>query len=99
MEYLIVGIAVFFNIAIIKWKFDKARYADASIDASLLILVAFVFSGLSLLSMDVKALLNTLAIILLLVVAYAAFWVLVLALVAYVIYYVHKHTTDLESKS
>lgn len=45
MEYLIVGIAVFFNIAIIKWKFDKARYADASIDASLLILVAFVFSG------------------------------------------------------
>lgn len=45
MEYLIIGIAVFFNIAIIKWKFDKGRTTDASVDATLLVLVTVVFSG------------------------------------------------------
>lgn len=45
MEYLIIGIAVFFNIAIIKWKFDRKQTANAILDGSLLIIVAVVFSG------------------------------------------------------
>lgn len=45
MEYLLIGITVFFNIAIIKWKLNKERYFDAVIDISLLALVMFVFSG------------------------------------------------------
>ena len=45
MEYLIIGIAVFFNIAIIKWKYDRSRYADATLDAALMIGVMFLFSG------------------------------------------------------
>jgi hypothetical protein len=45
VEFAIIGIAVFFNIAIIKWKFDRARYADAILDMSLLILIGAVFSS------------------------------------------------------
>ena len=45
MEFLIVGIAVFFNIAVIKWKFDKRRFADATLDLTLLILVMILFRG------------------------------------------------------
>ena len=45
MEFIIIGVAVFFNIAIIKWKFDRGQVANAVLDASLLILVAIVFSG------------------------------------------------------
>ena len=45
MEYILIGFAVFFNIAVILWKFERARYADATLDAALLIAVAFVFSG------------------------------------------------------
>lgn len=45
MEYILIGITVFFNIAIILWKFEKHRYADASLDATLLVLVALIFSG------------------------------------------------------
>ena len=45
MEYLIIGVAVFFNIAIIKWKYDRRRYADAGLDAALMLGVMFLFSG------------------------------------------------------
>lgn len=45
MEYLIVGICVFLNIAFIKWKFDKARYSDALLDTTLLVGVMYLFSG------------------------------------------------------
>ena len=45
MEYLIIGVAVFFNIAIIKWKYDRRRYADAGLDAALMWGVMFLFSG------------------------------------------------------
>lgn len=45
MEFIFVGIAVFFNIAIILWKFEKGRYPDAVLDSILLFLVAFLFSG------------------------------------------------------
>ena len=45
MEFIFVGFAVFFNIAFVKWKFDRARYADAILDLILLVLVAILFSG------------------------------------------------------
>jgi hypothetical protein len=45
MEYLVIGIAVFFNIAFIKWKFDAERYADAVVDVTLLVGVMWLFSG------------------------------------------------------
>lgn len=45
MEFLIIGIVTFFNIAFIKWKFDRARYADASLDLFLLVIVMLLFSG------------------------------------------------------
>ena len=49
--------------------------------------------------MDIKALLNTIAIILLIAVAYASFWVLVVLLVGYIIYATLRMATDPESKS
>ena len=45
MEFILVGVAVFFNIAFIKWKFDRKRYADVTLDLILLVLVAILFSG------------------------------------------------------
>lgn len=45
MEYLIIGLAVAFNLLIVLWKFQKGRILDAIIDGSLLVLVAMVFSG------------------------------------------------------
>jgi len=45
MELLIIAVAVFLNIAFIKWKFDKQRYADVSVDLVLLIGVMWLFSG------------------------------------------------------
>lgn len=45
MEMLILGAAIFFNIAIVKFKFDRGRIADATLDATLLVAVAVVFSG------------------------------------------------------
>lgn len=45
MEYILIGIAVFFNIVVILWKIDRARYSNATLDAALLVTVAIVFSG------------------------------------------------------
>lgn len=45
MEFILVGVAVFFNIAFIKWKIDRARHADALLDSALLVAVAILFSG------------------------------------------------------
>lgn len=44
-EFIIIGITVFFNIAVVKWKFDHKRYSDAIVDGTLLVLVTLVFSG------------------------------------------------------
>ena len=43
--FIIIGIAVFFNIAVIKWKYDKARYGDAILDFTCLVAVSILFSG------------------------------------------------------
>lgn len=52
MEYLIIGLAVAFNILIILWKFqhkdadgNSDRVLDAILDMSLLGIVTIVFSG------------------------------------------------------
>ena len=45
MEFIVIGVAVFFNIAVIKWKYDKARYADALLDFVCLVAVSILFSG------------------------------------------------------
>ena len=44
-EFIIIGITVFFNIAVVKWKFDHKRYTDAIVDGTLLVAVTMVFSG------------------------------------------------------
>lgn len=45
MEFIFIGIAVFFNVAIIKWKFDRRRNADALLDSALMIGIIILFSG------------------------------------------------------
>lgn len=45
MEFVLVGIVVFFNIAFIKWKFDKNRTGEALLDVTLLVAVMLLFSG------------------------------------------------------
>ena len=45
MEFLIIGIAIAFNIIVILWKFKHSRFLDAILDATLLSIIAFVFSG------------------------------------------------------
>lgn len=45
MEYLVIGVAVAFNLLVVLWKFKKQRMLDAAIDGSLLVAVAIVFSG------------------------------------------------------
>jgi hypothetical protein len=45
LEFAIIGIAVFFNIAVIKWKYDKGRFADATLDFACLVAVSILFSG------------------------------------------------------
>ena len=45
MEFTIIGIAVFFNLAVVKWKIDKERYLDASLDFAALVAITIFFSN------------------------------------------------------
>ena len=45
MAYLVMGIALAFNLIIIKYKLDKDRTLDAVLDAGALILLGIVFGG------------------------------------------------------
>ena len=45
MEFTIIGIAVFFNLAVIKWKIDKERYLDAGLDFAALVAITIFFSS------------------------------------------------------
>lgn len=45
MEFFIIGFAVFFNFMVIKYKFEKKRYADATLDLILLSTISFLFAG------------------------------------------------------
>ncbi len=42
---VVLGITTAINLIIIKWKLEKKRYPDASLDAVLLFLLAWVFGG------------------------------------------------------
>lgn len=45
LVFLILGIVVCFNFVVILRKFRMARWLDATIDASLLTVLSFLFSG------------------------------------------------------
>lgn len=45
MEFLIIGIATFFNFMILKWKFEKERYADLTFDIATLVAISWLFGG------------------------------------------------------
>ncbi len=40
-----VGLATFFNLSIVLWKFKHERYLDASLDLGVLALIGVVFGG------------------------------------------------------
>lgn len=43
--FLIIGLAVAFNCLVIKYKFEKQRWADGVLDLSLLVVLSFLFMG------------------------------------------------------
>lgn len=45
MEYLLFGIMTFFNFAILLSKLQKKQYANAIIDAMIMIIICVLFSG------------------------------------------------------
>ena len=46
MEMLVIGIATFFNLIILKWKFEHERYADLTLDVATLVALSFLFGEL-----------------------------------------------------
>ena len=45
LPILMMGIAVAFNLIIIKMKIERYRYEDASLDSAILVLLGWLFSG------------------------------------------------------
>lgn len=45
LVFAVIGLAVAFNVLIIKVKLERHRYADATLDLSTLILLSWLFSG------------------------------------------------------
>jgi hypothetical protein len=45
MTLLILSIATFFNIVILRWKFEKGRYEDLAVDIVVLITLGLFFGG------------------------------------------------------
>lgn len=45
MEILVLGIIVFFDFAILKWKLEKERYGDFALDLAMLVIVMNFFHG------------------------------------------------------
>ena len=45
MELLVIGLAVAFNCLVIKYKFEKGRWADGILDFFLLVILSFLFMG------------------------------------------------------
>ena len=45
MEYLIIAVATFFNFIILKWKFERERYADLGFDLICLVAISWLFGG------------------------------------------------------
>lgn len=45
MEILFIAVAVFLNFGLLKWKMDKDRWADVSVDVATLLALAWLFGG------------------------------------------------------
>ena len=45
ISILMFGFATMMNLAILKWKLEQDRYTDAALDFSILVLLAWLFSG------------------------------------------------------
>lgn len=45
MEYLILGLALAFNLLVIKEKYQRGRTEDATLDFALLAVITYFFSG------------------------------------------------------
>ena len=45
IQILVIGTAVSFNVLILKLKFEKARYFDAALDITTLVLLSLLFAG------------------------------------------------------
>ena len=45
MEVIAIAIATALNLIIIKWKFEKERYGDASLDILALLALNYMFGG------------------------------------------------------
>ena len=43
--FFIIGIATAFNCLVIKYKFEKQRWADGTLDATLLVVLSLLFMG------------------------------------------------------
>ena len=45
MEAILVGLATAFNFIIIKWKIEKSRAADATLDIGVMVALGWMFGG------------------------------------------------------
>ncbi len=45
MEFILIGLAVAANIIFVLFKYERKRYADATLDLILLVVVAMLFSS------------------------------------------------------
>ena len=45
LPILLMGIAVAFNLIVIKMKIERYRYEDAGLDAAMLVMLGWLFSG------------------------------------------------------
>ena len=45
MELFVIGLAVAFNCLVIKYKFEKGRWVDGTLDFFLLVILSFLFMG------------------------------------------------------
>lgn len=45
MELLIMGVITAFDFLILKWKFERQRYADFTMDLGLLLVIIQLFHG------------------------------------------------------
>ena len=45
MTIIILSIATVFNLIVLRWKYNRERYADMAVDVALLTILSIVFSG------------------------------------------------------
>ena len=43
--FIAIGVATFFNFIILKWKFERKRYADLVFDIVTLVIISNLFGG------------------------------------------------------